>query len=120
MTTPKDSLDIYYDGQCPFCRNYVHVLELKKHYTVQIHNAREAKEKMKEFLLKGYDINEGMIVCVNETAVYHGAQAVTFLNKCTTKKAFIYETKLFKYVGYPCLKVLRKCILFIGGKSTRI
>jgi predicted DCC family thiol-disulfide oxidoreductase YuxK len=113
-------IDVYYDKECPFCNNYAQVLQLKQNHTLRIVNARQSHNKIHAFKQKGFDINEGMIIEVNNNRIYQGADAIAFLNQCASKPQFIYDTNLFKYMIYPCIKLVRKLILWMLGKNTSL
>ena len=66
---------IIYDGDCPFCANYVSLLNLREACgEVQLINARVVPKLVDYFKLKGMDLNRGMIFR-HENKVYFGAEA---------------------------------------------
>ena len=65
------NIDIYYDGMCPFCHNFVKLTRLKSAYKVNLFNLREYPQKSLEFSKQGYDVDEGMIVTLNDK-IYFG------------------------------------------------
>ena len=118
------NLDIYYDKECPFCKQYAKLMALKKNHNVSIKNAREYKSKIIEFNNLGFNINEGLIV-VCEEKIYHGSDAVIFLDKLdkldkTGIKISLYDNILFKKVLYPIVKFIRYILLKILGKNPNI
>jgi predicted DCC family thiol-disulfide oxidoreductase YuxK len=119
-------INLYYDNECPFCKEYSKYIELRKKYDVHIINARVSIERIKFFKEKGFDINDGMIVETNDK-IYHGADAAEFLDKCIHKSTFIdyligFFIKIpgFKGILYPFVKIIRLLLLKIYGKNTNI
>ena len=68
-------MKIYYDGDCPFCDNYVSLLKLKDTVgDVKLINLRESKKDKDRLLKKGLTlIKDG---CATGTKLFQGAQAV--------------------------------------------
>jgi hypothetical protein len=65
MTADSDSnqLSILYDGECPFCANFVKLYSISKKMSgIELINARERPALVCELRSKGMEINEGMIV----------------------------------------------------------
>ena len=114
-------IDIYYDKECPFCKKYAQILSLKQKHEIKIFNARENLAKLKEFKSKGFDINEGVIICL-EDKILQGSDAVIFLDKLDkpNKKSYLYDNWFFKKIGYKILKIFRVIVLKIFGKNPNI
>jgi len=117
----------YYDGECPFCKEYSKYIELRKKYDIEILNARDNLEKIIEFRAKGYDIDEGMILEVSPgKKLYHGADAAKVLDRMIEKKgvfdkfiSMVVELKFFKSIVYPIVKFVRIVLLKLMGKQYR-
>ena len=117
----------YYDGECPFCKEYSKYIELRKKYDIEILNARDNLEKIIEFRAKGYDIDEGMILEVSpDEKLYHGADAAKVLDRMIEKKgvfdkfiSMVVELKFFKSIVYPMVKFVRIVLLKLMGKQYR-
>ncbi len=119
-------ISLYYDDECPFCKEYSKYIELRKKYEVQLINARESIEKIKTFREKGFDINDGMIVELDGD-IYQGADAAKLLDECISKDKFIdkvisFFVKVpgFKQVIYPIILLFRRIILKISGRDPDI
>jgi len=112
------NIDIYYDKECPFCNQYAKLIALKKDHSINIKNAREHLEILKEFKTKGFDINNGVIVVCNDN-IYQGSDAIVFLDKLD-KKSSIYDNWFFKKVCYPAIKFTRFILLKIFGRNPNI
>ena len=119
----KQAVKIYYDGDCPYCRNFVVLSKLKSEYDVNLYNLRESPDKVSEFSRNGYDVNEGIIVTVGDT-LYFGADAIYIIGKLSdnTKKTgklyyFIFSNKAFSHFLYPMLKLGRNLTLLMLGRK---
>ena len=79
---------IVYDGECPFCRNYVRLMELRKAVgNVDLVNARTPHPAVWELVELGYDLNEGM-AAIYGGKIYYGSDAVVLLSSMT-KRAWL-------------------------------
>jgi hypothetical protein len=59
----SNQLSIVYDGECPFCANFVKLYSISKKVSgIELINARQRPALVREFRSKGMEINEGMIV----------------------------------------------------------
>ncbi len=119
-------ISLYYDDECPFCKEYSKYIELRKKHDVQVLNARESIEKIKTFREKGFDINDGMIVELDGD-IYQGADAAKLLDECISKDKFLdkfisffVNLPVFKQVIYPVVLFFRRVILKIFGKEPDI
>ena len=119
-------INLYYDDECPFCKEYSKYVELRKFYEINIINAREAIVKINTFREKGYDINNGMIVEFEDN-IFQGSDAVKIIDKNISKKNFfdkflsrLIKFSFFKTFLYPLAKFFRIVILKLMGKSPKI
>jgi predicted DCC family thiol-disulfide oxidoreductase YuxK len=116
---------IFYDEECPFCKNYTNFLKLKNGFDLKLIDARKSKIEL-ENICKNLDINDGFIV-VYENQCHQGAKALEFLNSAVDKTTilgklhffFAYENTFSKLL-YKILFILRKFILFILRKDSKI
>lgn len=113
---------IIYDGDCPFCRNFVEMTNIRKEFgTVELINAR-LKDNIHvcRVLSKGYKLNDGMAVIHNEK-VYYGADAMMFLSFANRKGTFAFLMRIFfgsnvrSKILYPILVLMRKIYLRLTG-----
>ena len=119
---------LYYDDDCPFCKEYSKYIKLRQKYDVELLNARDCIDKILLFKEEGMDINEGFIVeFVNEGMTLQGAAAVKELDKTLNKTGIvdktisaIVRTSLFQSVLYPVVKVVRIVLLKLIGKDPNI
>lgn len=119
-------ISLYYDDECPFCKEYSKYIKLRKKYDVQVLNARESIEKIKTFKEKGFDINDGMIVEL-DGAIYQGADAAKLLDDCISKNklidkliSFFVKVPGFKQVIYPVILLFRRIVLKVSGRNPDI
>jgi len=70
-------IKLYYDDDCPFCKEYSKYIQLRQKYDVELLNARDCIDEIVLFKEKGMDINEGFIVeFVDDAITLQGAAAV--------------------------------------------
>lgn len=110
-------IELYYDKECPFCEFYSNYIKLKEAHQLILINARESFEQLNLFKTKGFDINNGFIIRVDENKIYQGSDAIIYLNKLAQKKVYFPDNYLFRNILYPFIKFLRKVVLFILGKN---
>lgn len=113
-------IEVYYDKECPFCNYYANYLELKKEHELYLYNARKKNNKIEEFRQKGFDINDGFIINIDEKKLYQGSKAIIFLNKLSSKKFYFPNNFFFKKIIYPIIKSFRIFVLKLMGKETSI
>ncbi|OCL96751.1 DCC1-like thiol-disulfide oxidoreductase family protein [Arcobacter porcinus] len=121
----KKLIEIYYDKDCPFCKRYADFLKLKDNFELNLINARENQEKLKD-ICSELDINNGFIV-VSENNIFQGAKALEFLNSAVDKTTFLGKLHfIFKYnnifskIIYKIILQLRKLFLTLLGKNSKI
>ena len=116
---------IFYDDECPFCKNYTNFLKLKKGFNLKLIHARKDKVELQN-ICKNLDINDGFIV-IYENHCFQGVKALEFLNSAVDKTTvlgklhffFAYEN-IFSRFLYKILFILRKFILFVLRKDSKI
>ena len=116
---------LYYDDECPFCKEYSKYIELRKQCDIELCNARDNLKKIEEFRVKGYDINNGMIVEIeDDSMLYLGADAAKILDSMIAKKgfidksmSFIVKLPLFNSIIYPIIKAIRIVLLKLLGRD---
>ena len=121
----KQKITLYYDKQCPFCSNYANLLKLKENFEITLKDARENFDEI-SLVCGNLDINDGFIV-VYKNDCFQGAKALHFLQSAVDKTTFLgklhfffaYET-VFSKILYKILFILRKVILFILRKDSKI
>ena len=113
----KKSVEIYYDGGCPFCTYFVIFSKLNKQYEVSMKNLRDFPDKVEEFKKDLYDVNDGMIV-IFDNKIYHGHHAIYIITKLSDKKYFssilyrVFFSNIFiTRILYPILRFFRNITL---------
>src|SRR4051794_24038729 len=77
----ESSMIVVYDGECPFCSNYVRLMALRKAVgRVELVNARHSHPFVRDLQTAGYDLNEGMAVIFGGK-IHYGSEAVTLLSR---------------------------------------
>lgn len=76
----ESGVEIFYDGECPFCSAYARMLNLRRTVgRVELIDARSADPRLKALRAQGVDLDEGMAV-VYGGRLYVGAEAVRILS----------------------------------------
>lgn len=121
----KQKITLYYDKQCPFCSKYANFLKLKENFEITLKDARENLSEI-SLICENLDINDGFIV-VYKNDCFQGAKALAFLNSAVDKDTllgklhfFFRYDNLFSHFLYKLFFILRKIILFILGKNSKI
>lgn len=115
---------IVYDGECPFCTNYVKYMKLKATLgEVRLVNARDGGEVVERVVAAGYDLDEGMAL-VDGGNIYHGADCMNRLALMSTQSdlvnrinASIFRSRTLSRVLYPALRAGRNATLFLMGRK---
>lgn len=79
----RDRLTLYYDGDCPFCDSYVHLVRLREEYDVDLVNARDDLGLYQRLLDEGLDLDAGMVLDIDGQR-YHGAACINRVALLTT------------------------------------
>lgn len=111
-------IELYYDKECPFCNSYANYIKLKEEHELILLNARETS--LDFFKSKGFDINDGFIIVVNNNKIYQGSDAIIYINELSNRKIYFKDNILFKKILYPFVKFVRIVLLRILGKGTNI
>ena len=121
----KQNLTLYYDKQCPFCSKYTNFLKLKENFELTLKDARENLSEI-SLICPNLNINDGFIV-VYENNCFQGAKALQFLNSAVDKDTFFGKLhfifrydNIFSKILYNVLFILRKIILFVLRKDSKI
>jgi predicted DCC family thiol-disulfide oxidoreductase YuxK len=70
---------LLYDGECPACSAYVALARLRQLYPgLKVLNARSEPDLVAELRTRGYEINEGMVLCL-DGAIHFGADAMRLI-----------------------------------------
>lgn len=119
-----DELGIVYDWQCPACNVYCHLLRVDESGgRLHLINARENPEVMKEITARGYDIDQGMILKMNDR-FYYGAEAIHSLALISIPSTafnrfnnWIFRSRRRSELLYPVLRSWRNFLLKFLGRT---
>ena len=124
----ESKLIFIYDGECPFCNHFAELLELKsKIKNISILDGRKNPDLIKDLLKKGYDLDNGAILLMDEN-IFHGAEAINtickLINKPSSKLLEILSktfksSKRTKFI-FPFLVRARRLTLISKGISTSL
>lgn len=121
ITAESSRATIIYDGECPFCSNYVDFIRLRS--TVGEVDLVNAREKNNEWVLeaqnRNLDLDEGMVFIIDDV-FYYGSDAInliTLFSKndsalCSLNHILFSNKKIAKYT-YPIYKLGRRIILAV-------
>jgi len=121
-TTPQNFL--LYDGDCPFCTNYVQMVQLQKAVgPVALLNMREHSDLAAAFRQQGYDLNEGMLLRL-DGKTYWGADCINRLALISTDNdlfnkvnAAVFRNPCLSAALYPFMRRGRALTLALMGKK---
>jgi len=115
---------ILYDGECPFCRSYMHFLRLRESIgPVRLIDARETTPERARAEAAGLKLDDGMVLGF-EGQLYHGAACLHRLALMSTGSGLINRlcTSLFRVEArargwYPWLRGGRNLALRLLGRK---
>jgi len=115
---------VFYDGECPFCAQYVTLLRLKETVgPVNLVDVRDNPDILEELNAQGYNLDKGMVVDIDGRRV-GGAAAVNQLALLSTPSnlfnrlnKWIMSIPILAAILYPFLRVGRWCALFAMGRA---
>lgn len=113
-----DRVQIYFDGDCFFCKNFVALSKLKSQIRVELFDLRQHESAILELLEQGIDINASFVVEIDREYLFKNI-AMAFLLKQMghSRVAWLFETKIFGAALYDTLVFLRRLYLFATGKT---
>jgi predicted DCC family thiol-disulfide oxidoreductase YuxK len=117
-------MTVVYDGECPFCANYVRLMALRKQAgSVELIDARDGGHAVvADLKAKGYDLNEGM-AAIWGGKIYYGPDAVVLISNLTEDggwakrlMAAVLRDPVRARRFYPFMKAGRRIVLRALGK----
>lgn len=116
-------LNIYYDGECPFCTRYVRMLRLAQSAKVVLIDLRERPDLHEELLATGFDVDKGMVV-EQDGHRLGGADAVNILAMLSTPSdrlnrlnRSLLGSPVVARLLYPVLRAGRWISLLLMGRK---
>lgn len=123
MSTAADTW-IVYDGECPFCRNYVALIKLRKSIgPVRIINARDGGREVEQLKAAGLDLDEGMALHYGGH-LYHGDACIHMLAMLTESTGIFNRLNVWMFKSsarakffYPIMRCGRNLTLKLLGRK---
>jgi predicted DCC family thiol-disulfide oxidoreductase YuxK len=120
---PRNEAVMVYDGECPFCSNYVKLIRLREAIgPVRLVDARGGGPEVERLQRLGFDLNEGMALQLNGE-IYYGADCIhrisllsspsTLFNKLN---AWVFRSRTASRLLYPAMRAGRNLTLAILGR----
>ncbi|SIS55452.1 Protein of unknown function, DUF393 [Paracoccus saliphilus] len=107
-------LEIYYDGECPFCRAYMRMLNLRRAVgEVELIDARSDDPRVAVLTEAGFDLDEGMAVR-HGAQIFHGAEAIRLLAVLSEERGvlrMVLRSPRRAAIIYPILRAGRRLTL---------
>ncbi len=118
------AVTIYYDGDCPFCSEYVRYLRLRESVGApELVNVREAPDARAELEAEGFDLDRGMVADISGVR-YEGADALNALALLTTPSglfnratAALFASPWLSRIAYPILRAGRNATLTLLDRT---
>lgn len=119
-----DGASLVYDGDCPFCSQYVRYLRLRDSVgPVQLINARDGGALVDDLRLRGFDLDKGMVLLLDGRC-YYGADCINRLALLSTPNtlfnrvnAFLFSSTAVSRIAYPLLRSGRSIALWALGRD---
>jgi predicted DCC family thiol-disulfide oxidoreductase YuxK len=116
-------LQIIYDGQCPFCSDYVSKLTLEDTIgRVELIDARTQPALVAELKSQGYELDKGMLF-IQDGNYYFGHDAMHRLALLSTTSGWfnrlnnwLFSIKMLAFFIYPLLRLGRNTTLMLLGR----
>lgn len=116
-------MNIYYDGDCPFCSAYARLIQIREHVgDINLIDLRDDSQSRLRMKSSGIDLDKGMVV-EYEGRIWHGAEAMNLLACLSIPSGFLGRLNLmvFRYswlssLLYPLLRIFRNSSLLMLSK----
>lgn len=119
----KPKVLVVYDAACPFCSAYIRLLRIQRLASVELLDARHAPDVVDAWRQRGYDLDEGMVVQIDQE-VYFGGEAIHVLSMISGRSGFlnklnyrIFRSRRFAMLAYPLMRRLRNMSLSLLGRK---
>ena len=116
-----EKMEIVYDGQCPVCTTYC--CALKRPDGVELVDARQESDTMREITQRGLDIDQGMVLKIGDK-MYYGSEAMLEISRRMPRKGWtgLMNRLFFNSAGvarvtYNACKAGRSLLLKVLGIS---
>ncbi len=120
----QQAVAIVYDGECPFCANYVKLLRLRDAVgLVRLVDARSDDPAVKRVSDAGYNLDDGMALIDGET-IWHGQDCINRIALMSTPSgvfnrinAAVFRSPRTSKALYPVLRGGRNLALKMLGRK---
>ncbi len=112
----KEKLTVLYDGQCPFCKRYVHMVRLRENFQVELIDARGRSDLRDKATELGYNLDLGMLV-EYRGAYYFGDKAVFLLSSLTTPSNVFNKVMIKLFASEKVTAFLYPIMAFFRGMT---
>ncbi|MCY4336924.1 MAG: DCC1-like thiol-disulfide oxidoreductase family protein [Litoreibacter sp.] len=117
-------LKIVYDGECPFCSQYVTMTRLRESVgSVELIDARTDHPLVTDIKDRGIDLNEGMLAQYKGKE-YFGADCIHFLSLLSSRSgvmnrvaSVLFSKRSVARLAYPVLRAGRNLTLKLLRRS---
>lgn len=117
-------LTIIYDGECPFCTQYIKLLKLREAVgKVELVNARDVHPAVDYVRSKGVILDNTMAM-IQGDKFYSGADCINRLALLSTGNdtfnrfnSFVFRHPLISHAAYPVMRAGRAAILRLLGRG---
>ena len=118
MKPHHDRLSISYDGDCPFCANFVKLYAIRKKVAeVELIDARKQPLLVQDLRSRCMDLNDGMVV-IWQGRYYFGAAGMHLLSMLGTESGIfamlnqlLFRNRRMAGIIYPALATGRRITL---------
>jgi predicted DCC family thiol-disulfide oxidoreductase YuxK len=115
---------LIYDKECPACDYYCNIVRINDSVgELVLIDAREVSSVMNEITAKGWDIDQGMVLKV-EDELHYGSEAIHALSAMGSQSGFfnkinywLFRSKSRAKFLYPILRSFRNLLLKALGKT---
>lgn len=115
---------LIYDGDCPFCSNYVSKLRFEKSIgTIELIDVRQCPELASNLSQQGYNVDQGMLLEIDgiryfgEDALHHLALLSTPGNWFNRLNRWLFSISWLAAIIYPLLRLGRNTTLMLLGRK---
>ncbi|GAB2935102.1 DCC1-like thiol-disulfide oxidoreductase family protein [Rheinheimera gaetbuli] len=114
---------LIYDKDCPACNAYCQLVRVRQTVgELQLINAREDSDVMRELTAQGLDIDQGMVLKMADN-LYYGSDAIYMLSLLSSRSGLfnrlnyhLFKSRRVAAWLYPLLRACRNLLLKLLGK----
>ena len=120
----NDALQIIYDGDCPFCSQFVALYRIRQNVgQVELIDAREHPDVVADVTRRGYELDDGMIA-IWDGRYYYGQESVTLMSMLSDDAGVFARLNRILFAKpavakriYPVMVQGRKMVLRLLGRK---